>query len=135
MIGHWQRVAEDLANRLSAGPLRLRLFMQPAMATFFGIRDGLKDAREGRSRYLRTILTGSQYRKPLIVDGLKAVSKLLIVGTIMEVIYQAIVLRTFYLGEAIIVVLSLAFLPYLLIRGPANLIARWWWSRHSTKTI
>ena len=42
----------------------------------------------------------------------------------MDVIYQAIVLKTFYPGEAVIVALALAFLPYLLLRGPIARIAR-----------
>jgi hypothetical protein len=42
----------------------------------------------------------------------------------MDVIYQAIALKTFYPGEAVIVALTLAFLPYLLLRGPVARIAR-----------
>src|SRR6478609_9295695 len=39
------------------GPLAFRLILQPLMATFFAIRDGLKDARAGRPLYTWTILT------------------------------------------------------------------------------
>jgi hypothetical protein len=49
----------------------------------------------------------------------------------MDAIYQLIDLHWFYPGEAIIVALELAFVPYLLIRGPANRIARWMMSRHA----
>jgi hypothetical protein len=42
----------------------------------------------------------------------------------MDAIYQVRVLGTFYPGEAAIVALLLAFLPYLLIRGLASRIAR-----------
>jgi hypothetical protein len=35
----------------------------------------------------------------------------------------------FYPGEALIVALLLAFVPYLLIRGPAERIARRWMDR------
>jgi hypothetical protein len=44
----------------------------------------------------------------------------------MDAIYQFIALRWFYPGEAILVTLQLAFVPYLLVRGPANRIARRW---------
>ena len=44
----------------------------------------------------------------------------------MDAIYQWRVLGTFYPGEAFIVVLLLAFFPYLLMRGPVDRIARWW---------
>jgi len=42
----------------------------------------------------------------------------------MDVIYQYLVFRWFYPGEAVIVAFVLAFVPYLLIRGPVNRIAR-----------
>jgi hypothetical protein len=43
---------------------------------------------------------------------------------IMEVIYQWIVLRWFYPGEALTVALLLAVVPYLLLRGPINRLVR-----------
>jgi hypothetical protein len=36
------------------------------------------------------------------------------------------VLKTFYPGEAVIVAIMLAFVPYPLLRGPFARIARWW---------
>ena len=45
---------------------------------------------------------------------------------VIDGIYQFIVCRWFYPGEAIITALILAFVPYLLIRGPVNRIARLW---------
>jgi hypothetical protein len=36
-----------------------------------------------------------------------------------------IVLKTFYPGEAVIVAAALAFVPYVLLRGPIARIARW----------
>ena len=43
----------------------------------------------------------------------------------MDVIYQLVVLKTFYPGEAVIVAIVLAFVPYLILRGPIARIARW----------
>src|SRR5215469_3081070 len=34
------------------GPLHFRLFVQPLMAILFAVRDGSRDAREGRSAFL-----------------------------------------------------------------------------------
>ena len=42
----------------------------------------------------------------------------------MDAIYQFIVLRRFYPGEALVTVFVLAVFPYLLIRGPVDRIAR-----------
>ena len=39
------RVVGNLVARVT-GPMHFRLLLQPGMATFFAIRDGLKDARE-----------------------------------------------------------------------------------------
>ena len=44
----------------------------------------------------------------------------------MDTIYQLKVLGTFYPGEAVIIALALAFVPYLLLRGPVVRIARHW---------
>ena len=44
----------------------------------------------------------------------------------MDVIYQFLVFKTFYPAQALLIALLLAFVPYLLIRGPATRIARWW---------
>jgi hypothetical protein len=44
----------------------------------------------------------------------------------MEVAYQLIVLRWIYLGEMALMVFGLACLPYLLLRGSINRIARHW---------
>jgi hypothetical protein len=34
--------------------------------------------------------------------------------------------KAFYPFEMIAITLAFAFVPYLIIRGPANRIARWW---------
>ena len=42
----------------------------------------------------------------------------------MDVIYQLIVLKTFYPDQALVVALLLAFVPYLIIRGLVLRVAR-----------
>ena len=41
------------------------------------------------------------------------------------------VLGTFYPGEAVIITLILAVIPYVILRGPIARIARWWMARHT----
>jgi hypothetical protein len=117
------RVWEDLVGRLS-GPLTFRLLLQPAMALYFGIRDGLKDSREGRPAYLWTIFSEPAQRGYLLHEGWKAMVKVFLVAFVIDGIYQFMVFRWFYPGEAVITAFVLAFVPYLLIRGPVNRIAR-----------
>ena len=119
------RIWTHLIGRLS-GPLTLRVFLQPSMSTFFAVRDGLRDARAGRPPYLGTILKDRDSRGGLFRDGLKAIGKLIVLAFILDLIYQFIVFRRIYPVETLDVVLLLAILPYFLLRGPVNRVARMW---------
>jgi hypothetical protein len=44
----------------------------------------------------------------------------------MDAIYQLKLFRWIYPGELVLVVLLLAFVPYLLMRGPINRVVRSW---------
>ena len=57
--------------------------------------------------------------------------RVLILGFVMDAVYQLLVFRAIYLVEIVVVVLILAFVPYLLLRGPINRIARHWITRRS----
>jgi hypothetical protein len=115
----------DLAGRLS-GPLTFRLLLQPTMAALHAIRDGMKDAYDGRPAYFWAIFTQAGSAWPLLREGRKAVGKVIAIGVVMEIVYQIIVFKWIYPGELIVVVFALAFLPYLLLRGPVNRITRRW---------
>jgi hypothetical protein len=122
------RLAANLHDRVG-GPMSLRLFLQPAMATFFAIRGGLQDARTGRPAYFWAILTDPTHRKDLLREGWKAVAKVFVMAIVIDAIYQVIQLRWFYPGEALLVAIVLAIVPYVLVRGPGGRIARWWQER------
>jgi hypothetical protein len=117
------RLWNDLTGRIG-GPMSFRLVLQPAMAMIFAIRDGLKDAREGRPAYLYSLFSRPENRLRELREGFKAVSRVFALAIVVDFIHQMIVLRWFYPLEALIVALVLAFLPYILLRGPVNRIAR-----------
>jgi len=94
------------------------------MAVIFAIRDGLKDAREGRVPYFWAIFTEPERRGALIHEGWRALTKVFILAVLMDLIYQYLVLGWLYPVAALFVAFILAFIPYLLIRGPVNRIAR-----------
>ncbi len=119
------RAWSDLVDR-PGGPMTFRFILQPAMAAIAGIREGVKDARTGRSPYFWTVLTNKEERVARLREGLNATARIILLGLAMDVIYQIIVLKTFYPVEALIIALVLAFVPYLLIRGPAARVARRW---------
>ena len=117
------RFFTNLAYRVG-GPMTFRLILQPTMAILLALRAGMKDAREGRPPYFWTILTDPARRADLIREGWKSVARVFVLAVIMEVIYQWIVLRWFYPGEAVTVAVLLAVVPYVLLRGPINRLAR-----------
>jgi hypothetical protein len=109
-----------------SGPLAFRLVLQPIMVTILAIIDGVKDARAGRPLYTWTLLTDPAHRASYLRQGLKRVTRVIIFALVMDAIYQFMVLRRFYLGEALVTAFVVAVLPYLLIRGPVARIARRW---------
>ena len=117
------RLWNDLIGRIG-GPMSFRLLLQPTMALVFAIRDGLKDAREGRPAYFYSLFTDPENRRSRLREGFKAVSRVFTFAIVMDLIYQVIVLRWFYPFQALIVASVLALLPYILLRGPVNRIAR-----------
>ena len=123
MEDYFLRVWNDLGARVS-GPLSLRLFLQPTMATIFAIRDGLKDAKTGRPPYFYSVYYDGENRIALLKRGLHAVAKIFILAMILDAIFQLIVFKWIYPVEVVLVALLLAFLPYLLLRGVVNRIGR-----------
>jgi hypothetical protein len=117
------RFWEDLLGRVG-GPFTFRFVLQPLMAMFYATRDGIHDARTGRPAYLWTLVTGPGERRALLREGWTAVTRVIVLGIVMDVLYQIIVFRWIHPLEMIVIVLLLAFVPYLLLRGPVNRIAR-----------
>lgn len=126
------RFWDELTARPS-GPMAFRFVLQPVMAILLAIRDGYKDAREGRGPYLWTIIQDRAQRWPRLREGVKAVSRVLLLGVAMELIYQYVVLKAFRPFEMLDIVLLLAFVPYLLARGPAGRLARYWMRRRAAR--
>jgi hypothetical protein len=120
-----QRVWQDLIDR-PGGIMTFRFFLQPAMAAIVALRDGINDARTGRSPYFWTVLTNPTDRAGRLQEGLISTTRIILLGLAMDAIYQLIVFKTFYPVEAVIVAIALAFVPYLLLRGPVARFARWW---------
>ena len=117
------RIWENLVAR-TTGPLKFRLVMQPAMALFLAIRCGLKDAQEGKPPYFWALFTDRGEREAMLKNGWKSVGKVFVLAMVLDVVYQIIDLRWVYPGEVVLVAIILAIVPYLLVRGTVNRIAR-----------
>ena len=114
------RVWEQLIER-PTGPMAFRFILQPIMAAIAALRDGIDDAKFRRSPYFSTLLTNPFDR---LYEGVISTARVILLGLCMDALYQWIVLKTFYPGEAVIVAIALAFFPYLLLRGPIARVAR-----------
>jgi hypothetical protein len=130
----FKRIWRQLIERADA-PMRFRFILQPLMAAIAAILDGRKDARAGRSPYFWTLLRNPRQRVERLQEGLNATARIILLGLVMDAIYQIIVLKRFYPTEAVIVALLFAFVPYVIIRGPAVRIARWWLGGASANRI
>jgi hypothetical protein len=125
LIARLARFPGDLIGRID-GPMAFRLLMQPLMAVAFAIRDGRRDALEGRAPYFWALFTDPVHRPQLLRDGWHGVSRIFMLAVLLDVIYEYIEFRQFFPGQTLLVASLLALLPYVLLRGPTNrLIARW----------
>jgi len=120
-----ERIWQNLLDR-PGGTMTFRFILQPIMATIAALFDGVKDARTGRSPYLWTIFSVPEKRGSRLREGLISTARIVLLGLFMDLIYQFIEFKSFHPAEAVIMALLLAFVPYLLLRGPCARIARWW---------
>lgn len=119
-----QRLWQDVIDR-SHGPMTFRFILQPMMAAIAALHDGISDARKRRAPYLHTIVHDPVKRADRLREGLISISRIVLLGFAMDAIYQWRVLGTFYPGEAVVITLILAVMPYAILRGPIERVARW----------
>jgi len=117
------RMWTDLIAR-PRGPLEFRFLLQPLVAALLAVRDGVVDFRTGRPPYAWTLLHDPGRRRERLREGVRATFRVVLLGVAIDALYQFKVHGTVYPGEALGIALLLGFVPYLLIRGPADRIAR-----------
>ncbi|MBV9290738.1 MAG: hypothetical protein JO288_23465 [Hyphomicrobiales bacterium] len=99
------------------------------MAAIVAFRDGVRDARLGRTPYFLALLRGvhsAEGRIGRFWEGIVSTARILILGVVMDVIYQWLEFKTFYPGQAAVIAILLAFVPYLVLRGPFERATRHW---------
>jgi hypothetical protein len=114
---------EDIPKRL-AGPGRFRFILQPLIATVLGIRNGRADARAGRPPYLKGLLTDREHRGELAWEGFATIANLLLMGILLDSVFQWMILGQSYPGAALVVGPVLITTPYAFARAMANRVAR-----------
>jgi hypothetical protein len=116
----WQFI-EELPQRFT-GPGRFRFILQPMIAIILGIRGGLSDAKAGNPPYLFSLLFHAGRRKELLRSGAAAISMLLAMGIIMDVVFQLVLYRAVHPAAALLVGPIFICFPYALSRA---LTRRW----------
>jgi len=111
----FHRLWHDLIERPTE-PMKFRFVLQPTMAAITAIRDGLKDARTGRTPFLVAMFRYPEKRIERLDEGLNATARIILLGLVMDTVYQILVLKRFYPNEALIIALVLAFVPYVIVR-------------------
>lgn len=132
LLDFLHRFWDDMISR-THGPMTFRLYLQPLMAIVMATIDGLKDARTGRQGYFSQLRHGADHTQRLKTfrEEVTAVTRILLLGVAMDVIYQLKVFGAFrYPLETLVVAILLAFIPYLLLRDPIARIARAWKRKH-----
>ena len=117
------RLLENLVDRVDR-PMALRFLLQPAMAIFFGIRDGLRFAREGRSFLLWGGPKDPAERRAQFLATWRSIGKVFVLALALDAICQLTVVGWFFPLEALIVAIVVALVPYLAVRGLVNWLAR-----------
>jgi len=113
----------DLAAR-PTGPLAMRFYLQPLMATLFALRDGFKDARNDKPPYFWALFTHPERRSEMLRHGWKSAGKIFVLAAVLDIIYQLLVLHELHPLQTLVVATMLAIVPYLIFRGPVNRIVR-----------
>ena len=114
---------EDFLARLD-GPLHFRFFLQPTMAIILAVRAGLKDAREGRPAFLWAKPSNVGHRWELLRSGWMDARSVFLISVILDIIYQIVVHRSIYPLELLFTAVLLALVPYFVLRGLVNRVAR-----------
>jgi hypothetical protein len=118
-----QDFIEDIPKRLT-GPGRFRFILQPLTATILGVRSGLADFRTGGPPYIFGILFNRQLRPELLKSALQSILNLLLLGILLDSVFQWVILGSSYPGAALVVGPVLIATPYGIARAVTNRCAR-----------
>src|SRR5262249_53413076 len=115
--------SETSPKRLPA-PGLFRCIYHPVTAILPGVRSGLADARAGRPPYLYGVLMHRRLRRELLRSGFETVVNLLLMGILMDAVFQWVILGVSYPGAALVVGPVLIGGPYAIARALSNRFAR-----------
>ena len=116
-----------------SGPLCFRLILQPIVAAALAIRKGRRD-RKGKQAFFVALLRQPDRRRTLLKEASVDIGMLFLVTGMLDIIYQLIVFHTIRPGQSLIAATVLALLPYVVVRGMTDRIAKSLQRKTSDKT-
>jgi hypothetical protein len=121
-----EAIGRGWANFLArpSGPLNVRFLIQPTVAAAMAVRAGILDARLGRPAFFWSVATDPGQRRRSIRSGWKDVRNVFLIAAALDAIYQFTVQQFIYPLELLFTSALLAVVPYCVLRGPVNRIAR-----------
>ena len=123
---------EGLEGRLT-GPGKGRFVLQPLVSIALGIRDGVVDAKQGKSPFFIRVLFKSERKLYVLKTGLKQIAVPLTVGVVLDMILQWVIFQGLFLIPALLAGTILVAIPYSVARGMSNRIARRWLDRTAAR--
>jgi hypothetical protein len=115
-------VFEELIGRLSTGPLRFRLVMQPAMAALLGVRAGFADARDGMPPFVSGLIFRRSARHGDLKTAFRHLMIPILIATILDALVQYVMFGHIRPVSALTVGTLLMSFPYCAARGLSNRI-------------
>lgn len=107
---------DELPKRFT-GSGNFRFILQPVVAIILGMYGGLGDARAGKPPYLLGLVFHAKHRRELLRSGFAAISNLLAIGIILDIIFQFVLYRAIHPGAALLVGPILICVPYAISRA------------------
>jgi hypothetical protein len=117
-----KQIGEELAARLEGGPLRFRLILQPAVATYLGIHAGLRDASIGAPPFLWSLVSSRVGRMEKLREIRRALWRPILFATLVDATVQFLMFGHVHPLIALQLGSALMALPYSAARGIANRI-------------
>jgi len=124
----------NIGDRLH-GPMTFRFILQPTMAFFAALYDGIRDARFGHKSFFWSAVRDPSQHAGRLREGLTSTARIVLLGLSMDVIYQLRVFDQFYPVEALMMAILLAVIPYFIFRWIVEIVARRWFARKSAGSV
>ena len=115
-------VLDKIVARLT-GAMSFRFILQPAIAVFLGIRDGLMDAKAGTPPFIADLIFNPKDRDRQLKSAFHRLLTPIIVATVLDAIAQHLIFGHINPLGAVLVGTFVMGIPYALARGVSNRIA------------